>query len=102
MIRTIDEILEKSEENRITRELDECITEMLQLHARKVEELSPEELEKRQQEWDVMLAAAKAKATCKPKCIDTPPLEFKFGSIQPSKKNLLFGEDPLFSKKNSS
>ena len=48
MIRTLDEILEQAEENRITRELDECITKMLQPKAQKVEEPSPEELEKRQ------------------------------------------------------
>ena len=96
MIRTIDEILEQAEENRIMQKFDDCITEMLQLHVPRTETISPEELEKRQQEWDEMLAAAKAKATYKPKCTDTPPLEFKFGSIQPSKKKSSFwGKSPL-------
>ena len=67
MIRTIDEILEKSEENRIMQELDECITEILQLNVLRAETISPEELEKRQREWDEMLAAANFKSRLIPK-----------------------------------
>jgi hypothetical protein len=65
MIRTIDEILEKSEENRITQKLDECITEMLQPNARKVEEISQEELDNFQREWEMLLEEAKANSNLK-------------------------------------
>ena len=87
MIRTIDEILEKSEENRITRELDECCTELLQLNVRKVEELSPEELEKRLKEWGAMLEKAKGWETFDPMRdeIYIPPSKFKFEYMPPEK-----------------
>ena len=91
MIRTIDEILEKSEEKRMGQEFDEFYTELLQLNISKPEILSPEELEKRQKEWEEMTDAEKLKSLLIPKseeigCILIRPS--KCWGISPKLKNL--------------
>ena len=81
MIRTIDEILEQSEEKRGRQELDECITKMLQPKARKVEELSPEEVEKRQKLRSLLIPKSK-------EIICTLIRPSKFWGLSPKLENL--------------
>ena len=61
MIRTIDEILEKSEEKRRWQEFDGFCLHLVPVPP---EPLTPEEAEEQQKEWDEIVALAKA--TCKP------------------------------------
>jgi len=74
MIRTIDEILEKSEEKRRWQEFDAFCLNILPVPP---EPLTPEEAEEQQREWDEIVALAKAKFTYKPECIYIPSDRFQ-------------------------
>ncbi len=77
MIRTIDEILEKSEETRMRQEFDEFCTELLQLNIPRTESITPEELEERQREWEALVEEAKSKSRLsKPDEIYIHPAQF--------------------------
>ena len=100
MIRTINEILEKSEEKRKWQEFDAFCLNLLPVPP---EPLTPEEAEEQQKEWDEMVAAAKAKSTSKPNEIYIPPDQFKceympphqlFVLIQSSAKKPWWGRSP--------
>lgn len=92
MIRTIDEILEKSEEKRRWQEFDAFCLNILPVPP---EPLTPEEAEEQQREWDEIVALAKAKFTYKPECIYIPPDRFQFEYL-PAEK--LWEERPAAAK----
>jgi len=92
VIRTIDEILEKSEERKKWQEFDAFCLNILPVPP---EPLTPEEAEEQQREWGKMLKAAKAKFTYKPECIYIPPDRFQFEDL-PAEK--LWEEIPAAAK----